>query len=528
MKSSDSLHELVLSLSASELRYIKLSVKDSCIKDDDLMIRLLDNIIVQDIYDEAQLKERINNKKFCSKFSSNKNRLQEIICKCLIDFNKSSIVTYEIYKRLEISNILSSKGLLDLALKKLREAKREAIENDQHIALLEILKQKRYIFMQKFENDIENSIKRNTAETHATFEKIKNEFEYDRIYDFTFSILRFFGQMNNTMAMKKLENEMKSVFLKDPNLAITFESKLKYHLIWCNYFKIKKELFMEVFYRQKVIQLWSLNPQRIKAQPIRYQTSLSNLLLSYNSINYYEEFENGLSILTKYSHKNEKNDFTTFRNLYNLKMLYLINTGRFDEMNGLTDKIIKGISQFDKSIDLSFKIIAYYNLAVTKFFCNEYSAALKLIKNIIDLPKTNIRMDIQHFAKFFRDVLIFQMGKVDNPEYSIRSNRRYFSKYSNGNYIAKFTLNLLDNIYKCNSEIEKKKLFEVYTIALETLLKDPDYKNLAGLEELHIWSKAIVNKSEIKDVARKAISEKNISKEIFEKRLKEIQKKKKG
>jgi|GEM_PF-6445009 len=527
MKPSDSLRELILSLSPSEIRYIKLYLRDSYIKDKELLIKLLNIISEQDEYSEQQLKERINNKKFCSKFPGNKNRLQEVICKCLVDFNKDKIISYKIYKRLEISNILCSKGLLDLALKKLREAKKEALSSDQHISLLEILKQKRYIFMQKFENNIESSIKKNTAEIHATFEKIKNEFEYDRIYDFTFSLLRFYGQQSNSETMNKLEKEMKSEFLRNPSSPITFESKLKFHLIWSNYYKIKKELFKEVYHRKKIIQLWSLNPQRIKAQPIRYQTSLSNLLLSYSLINYYEEFNDMINILTKYSNKNEKTDFTTFRNLYNLKMLYLMNTGKFDEMNGLTDKIIKGISLFNKSIDLSFKIIAYYNLAITKFFCNDYSAALKLVKKITDMPKTNIRTDIQQFAKIFRDVLFFQMGKSDNWEYSLRSNHRYFKKSTNKNDMANITLTLLLDVCDCNSENEKKVLFEVYSKSLAVLLKNPTYNNLAGLEELFIWSQAMLTKSSLKDVAIINISEKNISKEIFEQKLQNIEKRNK-
>ena len=124
--SSNTLYDLISSMTMSEKRYFKLFSSRHVIGDSNDYIHLFNAIDKQKVYSEDQLRKA----SFVKNLSQEKNYLYRLVLKSLNAYHSGLNTKSKIFEYLKQVEILFHKGLYRQALKIVKKAKKLASEND--------------------------------------------------------------------------------------------------------------------------------------------------------------------------------------------------------------------------------------------------------------------------------------------------------------------------------------------------------------------------------------------------------------
>jgi hypothetical protein len=526
MTSSDLLHKLIHSLSAVEKRYVKIFLKG----DDDLsgntyLNTLFAALLKQENYNEAELKNTISDPKLRRNFALYKNLLQEKVLDALTAFDRQSTPEHKIYRRLENQQALWQRGHLNLAEKELEKAQKDAQLHEHYSLLLEIFKRKRLTILSAFDSHTVQRLQNNIAAAQEALKKLENESEFNNLYDLAFSVGKIKGP-------NKIENDtdlaqiIANPLLGDEKNTITFDAKLKFYGIWSNYYSASGNEIGNLYHRKKIIEIWKQHPEKIQQLKWRYRVSLGNLGLAYHRNSYYHEFETLLSEMEAVAGKGKNYDPLAFRTLESLRQIYYVSTAQFSRLSELKKRLENGMENYRETLDIGFYITTYYNLSVAELIQDNYSEALKWLKKITDLPRHNLRLDIQRFIPAYRLMILYSHNS-SLLEYDLRNAQRYYAKhpdsYREGS-LESLVLKNIKTLYLCNSRNEKQTLLNTFNRDMEQLLAQPGNSNMTGIDEVYCWVKALLLNKPLLEVATPYLLAKNKSKQEVEGMLSGVEK----
>ncbi|MBA3706450.1 MAG: hypothetical protein H0W84_11305 [Bacteroidetes bacterium] len=170
---SESLFNLIKTLSKAEKRFFKLYVSRLSNSEDKKFIVLFDAIDKQKEYDEDKILSR--EKKLNPKqFSNLKAHLYYQLLKTLKLSNSNNLEDIKIVELLDYSRVLYNKCLYKECIKMIDKAKRMATENDRSVLLLEILELEKLVIPKTLDAGNEQRVNLIVSETEHAAESIKN------------------------------------------------------------------------------------------------------------------------------------------------------------------------------------------------------------------------------------------------------------------------------------------------------------------------------------------------------------------
>jgi len=523
MTSSDLLHKLIHSLSGVEKRYVKIFLKgDDDLSGNNFLNTLFAALLQQENYNEAELKNAISDQNLRRNFALYKNLLQEKVLDALTAFDRASSPEHKIYRRLENQQSLWHRGHLNLAVKELEKAQKEAQLHEHYFLLLEIFKRKRLTILSAFDSHTLQRLQNNIAASEQTLKKLENESDLNNLYDLAFTVGKLKGPdkiENDTDLAQIIANPL----LGDEKNAITFDAQLKFHGIWSYYYNACGNETGNLYHRKKIIEAWKQHPGKIKQLKWRYRVSLGNLGLAYHRTSYYHEFETLLSDMEALAGKGKNYDPLAFRPLENLRQVYYLGTAQFGRLSEQKNRLEKGMENFRETLDTGFFITAYYNLSVSEFMLGNHSEALKELKKITDMPRHSVRLDMQRFIPAYR-LMILYTHNSSLLEYDLRNAQRYYQKENKPGTLETLLLKNIKALYLCNTRNEKQKILNTLCNELEQLLAQPGNTNIAGIDEVYCWAKALLLNKPLIEVATPYLLGKNKSREEVEGMLRGFEK----
>lgn len=149
-----------------------------------------------------------------------------------------------------------------------------------------------------------------------------------------------------------------------------------------------------------------------------------------------------------------------------------------------------------------------------------------MAEKITDLPRHSVRLDMQGFIPVYRLMILYSHNS-SLLEYDLRNAQRYYAKhpdsYGDGS-IESLVLKNIKALYLCNSRNEKQTILNAFNRDMEQLLAQPGNSNIAGIDEVYCWVKALLLNKPLLEVATPYLLAKNKSKTEMEKRLREFEK----
>lgn len=229
---TDTLHELIHSLTKSEKRYFKLVAGRDGVGNSHKYIDLFDTLAVMDAFDEKRVQAVMQWENYKSSYSMAKQYLYGKILKSLADFEKKDTVAKRLGEEIVHIRTLMRKGLLHQALKKINKAKRLAYKVEALIDLLVLLRlEQKAVIADQGKIAKQKEVLQLGREIQKTVGGIELMETIRNIHYHFFSILRLKGGVSQTGQMEDLNRLMEELEQLKPGKYSFDYPKLYYYNI---------------------------------------------------------------------------------------------------------------------------------------------------------------------------------------------------------------------------------------------------------------------------------------------------------
>lgn len=346
------------------------------------------------------------------KISVTKNYLYNQLLKSLRIFtNEKESVNIQLYNLLVDVQTLRSKELFHPALKRLKKAKKIAIEQEKLLILLEILALEIDIMIEHYPKNLENCVYGLYENTHEAIRQVQ---EYLQLKEYDKKLFIPIRLGKKPLSDKLITEIEQSKYLNVSDYPFnSFYAKVHYHKLKALYHLIKGEPKTAAHYRLKVLELWRSNEQIKKMEHHEYKLAVTNYIASLHDMGKYSEIPKLIQELEAIPAKKPGDKAETFQNVYLHKLLLYVNTEKYRQAEELIPKIEEGLKIYHAKINEARVITLYYNMILLYFVQGgkeKFRIASKLLNKILRSERRTAREDIKRFAWILEIILHYELG----------------------------------------------------------------------------------------------------------------------
>jgi len=487
MKTSNHIHELIHCLSKGERRNFKLF---SRLQEGDKMYdRLFDAIEKQRKYDEPQLLKKFREDKFVKQFSVAKNYLYNFILRTLHIFEKNP--ESDLKTLLNQVQILIEKNLFDHAEKLARKARHIAERQECFTELLEVLGYQRQIYrnfnmrgeLSSYVDDIQE------AENEA-FEKCGNLLQYQQIHDKIFRCLR-----ESELARRPSELIIFDRILSDPLVRNPGESKswnanlLRISILRdCHHYAGAFDKCLTL--TQEIISCYESNLDMLENFRLKYIMEIGNLAAFYYLCKENSHAADTLDKLRGLDISTIQERAKVLGRYYGMWMGIVIGSGDIAKGMQILEQMTFDIREMRGKLNRGLEFHLYYYAAYFWQMAGEPSRALPWINLLLNRPRSEVRIDLQCFARLLNLVIHYDLGNKDLVEHECKSAYRFIHKRNRLYEVERRVLRFMQRAASVSGEAEEKIAFQELRDDLLNLTKNPFELKALNCFEFLDWTES--------------------------------------
>ncbi len=501
---TDHLVQLIRSLSKAEKRGFRLFVNRNQISDDILFLKLFDEISRTGKFDEELVLKRIPTIKK-QQLSNLKAHLYKQLLICLRLLGRTSNVEIDVREKIDYATILYAKGLYRQSLDMLAKTKQQALKRHQYVLALNIVEFEKFIESQYITRSIENRAETLKRESVTLSQKILRTQKFSNLSLQLYGLYLRVGYVRNQHDYQYLHDFFHSN-LPDHDIGqLDFHDKLYLYQAYGWFYYMNQDFVNFYRYSKKWVDLYDEYPEMLSLEVTMYLKGLHNLLTaSYMSLSL-ERFEYYLSIFRD----QQTTQLITNLNQEGVYKLYyyihLINhhflTGTFTNgahlMNDLADLVEENPYDWDKHRVLVF----YYKIACMYFGSGDWDSSITFLNKIINAKTSNIRGDIQSFARILNLIAHFELGNRVLLEYQIKSVYRYLAKMEELQSVQSEIFKFLRKTPRISGEDLKSHFIELHN-KLSKLADEPYAKRAFLYLDIMGWLESKITELPVEAVIR--------------------------
>ena len=500
-KASDSVYDLVHSMSRMEKRYFNINTQSITnfrgkTPDYYILFEILDKMKVYD-KDKAEQKllKKVGKEGF-SNFSVKKNELYDVLMKSLRNYSYKQTRKSADYIKVLIrdANFLFKRGLFKDTEKHLKEARKLAEKCGDTLSLIEISRFERDYILTTRSKTMDKKLKEIHEESVFLLENLKEEEEIRRDSELIAATRAQNSKLTNEKDIKEFRSKYSHLFEIEKNQTLSILSKryLINALIQYHYLLEENELCLQK--ALSIIDWWEDNEIWLHQSPHLYIAALSNLLTGYGRLRKYDEYLYVLKKIEKIKPNNQYEEAMRFHRLMINRQVYFLNKGLIDEVCNLSFAIEKGIK--NHKLNEGVQIILIYNVIVAFFVSNRYKECIKWVDLYNPFKKMGVsRIDIQ-FAQILKLIAFYELEDLDSLEKSIKATEQYFNnKILLSRHALEFII--LRAIKRMGKVIPKEqtKIIQELKVTLNDLPMKA--KRRLGFDEIDLWITSKIEKKTI-------------------------------
>jgi len=387
--SSDTLFELVTSLSSSEIAYFKKYSRIHSQEKKPNYVRIFEAIEKQKEYDEEAILKTFEGEAFTNNFATAKGDLKEKVLESLREYHSNKSVDARLKKMLDYLPILFEKKLFTEMQKRLRTARKFAEKHEKNMALLEIINWERKVLFIFPDKKAPEKFETSMMEQKALMEAITTAQLYHNLNDELFLI------QQNDYELRRPENDqrhkeiMHQIEGKKPEVPLS--SRLFFHNInaVCHRLDgLPKEAFDHY---ARVIQLFESHPAFKTEYRTFYKKSLCGYLTMAYSNQRFEELPVMLKRIKSLPQEDVYTEAEVFRIVAVMQMLYYIHTAQYESATNLVKYIRQNWATYSPYIHTGIQLTIFYNIIVLFLLLEEWKKALVWLDSILHLKSYQFR-----------------------------------------------------------------------------------------------------------------------------------------
>jgi hypothetical protein len=331
-RSTDTLFQLIQSLTASEKRHFKLYMKSRSGESGDLkVVQLFDAIDKMKLYDEEALLKK--NKSILKQQLSNlKARLYHEVLSSLRSLKQEENIDLQLHEQLDFARLLYNKGLYLQSLKILDKIKELAKTNNQVTYILQVVFLEKKIEALHITRSMQDRAEKLSLESAEINERLKL---IGALSDLSLQLYSWYiqhGHARNNHDREQLDALMSQPMMETASKADGFYEKLYRYQCFCWYGFIVQDFLLYYRYCQKWVDLFHKEPKMIEVETMHYIKGMHNLLSAHFDLRNYQKFDETLKQFEAFSEntgiqQNQNNLIQIFIYLYTAKL----NGGHFHQ-----------------------------------------------------------------------------------------------------------------------------------------------------------------------------------------------------
>lgn len=504
-RSTDALFQLVRSLEKSEKRNFKLYVKRNSASDDLKVIQLFDALEKMSDYDEAFLLKK--NKSIKKQQLSNlKANLYRQILASLRVLRDDKNIDIQLHEQMDHARILFNKGLYLQTLRVLDKLKDLATAYNQLTYLQQVL-----FFEKKIEALYITRSMKNRADQLATESAIINE-QLSLVNQLSSLSLQLYswyiqnGHARNEGDIKDLKVFFETNLPPQAQKATGFYEKLYFYQSWCWFAFIRLDFLQYYRYCQKWVDLFEKYPGMLHVETASYIKGMHNLMGAHFDLLNHEKLEETIKKFEEFAKsrlvkQNDNNRILTYQYLYTARInLYFLH-GTFDKGLLMVPFLEKMLKNFGIYLDIHRVLVFYYKIACLYFGSGDNEKAIDYLNRIIN-QRSDLRTDLQCYARLLHLIAHYELGNFDLLEYLIKSVYRYMAKMENLSKVEEEVFAFLRRSFHVGAHALKPE-FQKLLDKLRKYEGNPLETRAFAYLDIISWLESKINNVNVQDVIRK-------------------------
>lgn len=482
------LHDLVLTLTKTEKRYIKVQTGTRN-KD---YIELMDALLAQKTYDEAKLIKDNEGANFLKYLAVNKRYLYDLLLRLLAQFNQKAIED-QVQDKLVATKVLMRKGLLLAAFKELGKGQKLAVKYELfELQIMLCGLQKKLNYKQKTIRLEEKAIQELfELETNALAQLTNiNEYWYlaQRVARFQ---MRFQKTQNEEQQQHLVELSQSPQFL-NLSLATNFRSKLYFYQVNATYQFMQGQVKKAYEVNSQFLNLLEANPHFLSLYSENYLATLNNMLIDSLIIKDYDVLKEGISrlemTLKRPEFKSMKNmESRVFRQRYLLLINWSLSQKDFGSVLAWIPEIEAGLQRFGEKIEKHHRVTFYYLLAYLLFLNKRCDEALKWNNLILNDTKEDVVKEIYYFARILNLLIHFELGNLDLLGSLLLSTPKYLKPRRAIYATEKILFRFLGKALAEPNRKTRQELASTFKKEVEHLAQQPSERRVFNYLDFRLW-----------------------------------------
>ena len=487
MKPSAHLFHLIKSLSSREKRFYLRQVQKQKGGKDQLYLRLFHEIDKQDHYEEEKLKVAFAGSSFGKSLAFPKSHLYDQVLRTLQRLHHEVQIQGSLRSQLDKIEILVDRGLPAQAWRILQKALKQALNFEQCLEILQLLRWKRRLVLRLQPPAYPEELKAIAGlEKHwqKVFEKEQQAID---LHDHLYALFQETRRKGGLEADPDLEGLLRQLNALKEDTQLHFAARIAALRGSAHLYHMREDFVSVHTAYQEEIQVWEAHPRQIKEAPLRFVRAFGQWLSSKALIRDYEQLLSETQRLRKYPDLGKRGEAEVFQITYNLELFYYLNAGLESKAIALSDTISVGIETYDKMLLPSAKLGFFYNLALVHWLDGKNREALHWTRKILHFEKGEIRKDIRNFAPILEKILHFDLGHISQLESWFRAFAYHKSKKEGSNRLEGVVLRLVKTCLDEEGAASHQKAYEAFLHELKNQAKQRGTSRL-GLLELQKWA----------------------------------------
>jgi hypothetical protein len=507
-QSTEYLIQLIQRLTKAEKRNFRLYVNRNGNQSSALFVQLFDFLVKEKSYDERKILKRIPGIK-AHQLSNLKANLYKQLLSSIRHIKKDKQIAIKLHENIDYARILYNKGLYRPSLSLLEKTKKLAIKKGFYTNALLAVEFEKYIESQYVTGSMYPKAREITDNTEDLINRLKLTHRLSNLSLSMYALYLQFGHVKKGENYLKVTEHIKSQLPSVEIDKMDFHQKLYYFqsLVW--YYYMIQDFPNNYRYAQKWVDLFEEYPEKKYIEIPLYFKGLHNVLSALFMNKRHDRFlppYQALMAYNKNKHKlltrNEKGQLLLYQSIHRIHRIFL--TGEYDlgvhEMPVIQSILSENLYNWDfhRILVLNYKIACVY------FGANKLETSIDILNEITNSPVTEIREDIQCYARILNLVAHFDLGNDLLVSYQIKSVYRFLLRFEQEEKVLqeifKFlrkTPNMLASELRTEFIDLRKKLLR--------LVDDPFERRPFIYFDIISWLNSKINNSTIQVEIKKAL-----------------------
>ncbi|MEP7374182.1 MAG: hypothetical protein ABI675_12380 [Chitinophagaceae bacterium] len=503
-RSTDALFQLVKSLEKSEKRNFKLYVKRNSSSENLKTIQLFDALDKMSDYDERLMLKK--NKSISKQQLSNiKAQLYKQILSSLRIIRDENNIDIQLHEQMDHARILYNKGLYLQSLKALERLKDMARSYNQITYLQQALFFEKKIEVLYITRSMQNRAEQLSQESDAVNASLAL---VNRLSNLSLQLYSWYiqhGHARNEKDVKSIRLFFENSFPPETSQAKGFYEKLYLYQSYCWFAFIRLDFLQYYRYCQKWVDLFTSYPEMLAVETASYIKGMHNLMGAHFDLLNHEKLAETIKEFEKFArHKlvaqNDNNRILTYQYLYTARINLYFLQGTFNKGLLMVPHLEEMLKEYGLYLDTHRVLIFYYKIACLYFGSGDNEKAIDYLNRIIN-QRSDLRSDLQCYARLLHLIAHYELGNFDLLEYLIKSVYRYMAKMENLSKVEEEIFAFLRQSFHVGAHALKPE-FEKLLNKLKRYEDNPLERRAFAYLDVISWLESKIHHVNVQDVVR--------------------------